>query len=519
MARGSSGTTSATARSGRGPGADSDLAAIDLGSNSFHMVVARLMGEQLVIVDRIKEMVMLGAGLNEERLLTKEGEQRALACLERFGQRVRGLPQEKVRAVGTNTLRMARNSESFLERSEEALGHPIEVISGIEEARLIYLGVAHGLGRSDERRLVVDIGGGSTELVVGQDFAPLDLESLYVGCVPMMKRHFPDGRITAKRFRRAEVSVLQELERVEKRFRRLGWKTAIGTSGTIRAVTAVIHATAPGRPGITREALKKLRASVIDAETIDRLAMPGLNRTRAAVFPGGVAILAAIFESLELDQMEVSQSALREGLLNDLLGRLMHRDVRTATVLALMERYHVEKDQADRVERTVLGFLPQVMEAWGLPETRSMELCTWAARLHEIGLDIAHSHYHKHGAYVLENADLPGFTVQEQRLLATLVRAHRRKLPTSVFRSLPAKARLVEHLAVLLRLSVLLHRSRSEVPELKLSAARRKLEIRFPPGWLEAHPLTAADLLEEIELLRTGDFELRVQGLAQGVTA
>ena len=510
---------SAVAREqGRAPssGRGEDLAAIDLGSNSFHMIVARASDGQLAVVDRIKEMVMLGAGLDAQRVLVKDAEQRALECLERFGQRVRSLPQENVRAVGTNTLRMARNAEAFLERAEDALGRPIEVISGIEEARLIYLGVAHGLGPSDDKRLVVDIGGGSTELVVGQKFAPLDLESLYVGCVPMMQRHFPDGKISAKRFRRAEVTALQELERVEKRFRRLGWKSAIGASGTIRAVTAVIQQSSPSRPGITREALKKLRASIIEAESIERLSFPGLGRARAAVFPGGVAILSAVFESLGIEQMQASQSALREGLLNDLLGRFLHQDVRTTTVAAVMGRYHVDREQTERVERTVLSFLPQVIAAWDLPQTRSIELCTWAARLHEIGLDIAHSHYHKHGAYVLENADLPGFSLQEQRLLATLVRAHRRKFPTSVFRSLPAKARLVEHLAVLVRLAVLLHRSRSDVPEVKLLAGRRRLEVRFPPGWLEAQPLTLADLQEEIELLGEADFELRIQGAQAG---
>ncbi len=486
------------------------LAAIDLGSNSFHMVVARVMDGQLVIVDRMKEMVQLRAGLDASRRLDAAAEQRALACLERFGQRVRSLPEESVRAVGTNTLRLARNADPFLEKAENALGQPIEIISGIEEARLIYLGVAHGFGPSDERRLVVDIGGGSTELVVGERFSPLDLESLYMGCVAMMQLHFPDGRLSARRFRRAEVAALQELERVEKRFRRIGWKMAIGASGTIRAVSGVIHESTPGKPGITREALKKLRATVLAAEHVDQLSLPGLTPSRAAVFPGGLAILSAIFESLQIDEMQVSQSALREGLLNDLVGRFFHRDVRTMTVTALMDRYHVDREQAERVEKTLLKLLPQVETAWDLPSPRSLELCSWAARLHEIGLDIAHSHYHKHGAYVLENADMPGFSLQEQRLLSALVRAHRRKFPVSTFRSLPAKARVVEHLAVLLRLSVLLHRSRADVPDLSLLPGRRRLELKFPAGWLEAQPLTQADLQEEAEFLREADFELRV---------
>ncbi|HEX3597618.1 MAG TPA: exopolyphosphatase, partial [Polyangiaceae bacterium] len=487
-------------------------AAIDLGSNSFHMVVARVVDGQIVIVDRMKEMVQLAAGLDEDRKLGGDAQQRALGCLGRFGQRVRQMPQESVRVVGTNTLRVARNSQAFLERAEEALGQPIEIINGIEEARLIYLGVAHGLGASTDRRLVVDIGGGSTELVIGESFTPLDMESLYMGCVVMMSRHFPDGKISAKRFRRAEVTALQELERVQERFRRLGWRAAIGASGTIRAVASVVANAGWSRQTITRDSIRKLRSSIIDAESVDKLALPGLSRSRVSVFPGGVAILSALFESLEIEEMRVSDSALREGLLNDLLGRFLHRDVRNTTVEALMERYHVDRGQARRVENTLLGLLPQVVESWSLPRHRSEELCSWAARLHEIGLDIAHSHYHKHGAYVLENADMPGFSRQEQWLLATLVRAHRRKFPTGLFKSLPTKGRLVEHLAVLLRLAVLLHRSRTDVPDIMLVAGRRSLSVRPPFGWLDTHTLTQADLLEEAELLKSADFELKVVG-------
>jgi exopolyphosphatase/guanosine-5'-triphosphate,3'-diphosphate pyrophosphatase len=477
------------------------------------MVVARAHEGQIVIVDRMKEMVQLAAGLDSNRTLRPDAQQRALVCLERFGQRVRQMPQENVRVVGTNTLRVARDAEGFLERAEEALGQPIEIINGIEEARLIYLGVAHGLGASTDRRLVIDIGGGSTELVIGESFTPLDMESLYIGCVVMMTRHFPDGRISAKRFRRAEVTALQELERVQPRFQRLGWKAAIGASGTIRAVAAVV-ANAGWSQTITRDALRKLRSAIIDAETVDKLSLPGLSRSRISVFPGGVAILSALFESLQIEEMRVSDSALREGLLNDLLGRFLHKDVRNTTVEALMDRYHVDREQARRVETTLLGLLPQVLDAWSLPRQRAEELCSWAARLHEIGLDIAHSHYHKHGAYVLENADMPGFSRQEQSLLAALVRAHRRKFPSSVFRNLPTKGRLVEHLAVLVRLAVLLHRSRADVPQMTLAPARRSLTVQPPPGWLDTHTLTQADLLEEAELLKVADFELKLAAAA-----
>jgi exopolyphosphatase/guanosine-5'-triphosphate,3'-diphosphate pyrophosphatase len=490
------------------------LAAVDLGSNSFHMVLGRVENGQVAIIDRMKEMVQLGAGLDEGRLLSEAAQERGVKSLERFGARARSLPAENVRVVGTNTLRVARNVERFLERAQQALGHSIEVISGIEEARLIYAGVVSSLPPSDEQRLVVDIGGGSTELVIGQRATPLDLESLYMGSIAMMQRHFPDGKINPKRFRRAEVTALQELERVQKRFRRLGWNGAIGASGTVRAVARVVRENGFSNQGITRDALRKLRAAVLEAGSVERLSFNGLNRARATVFPGGLAVLSAIFESLEVESMSVSNSALREGLLNDLLGRCLHRDVRSATVDALMERYHVDKEQARRVERTVLRLLRQVIETWSLPAVRSEELCGWAARLHEIGLDIAHSHYHKHGAYVLENADMPGFSRQEQRLLAALVRGHRRKFPSVLWRSMRDSAGLVEHLAVLLRLAVLLHRSRTDVGEVGVVGSRRSLSVRFAPGWLERHPLTSADLLEEAEFLKAGGFELRLPNVA-----
>jgi exopolyphosphatase/guanosine-5'-triphosphate,3'-diphosphate pyrophosphatase len=489
------------------------LAAIDLGSNSFHMVLGRVVGGNSIITDRMKEMVQLGAGLDKDRMLSDASQQRAIACIERFAQRASALPGENVRAVGTNTLRVARNGERFLERAKQALGHPIEIISGIEEARLIYSGVMRDRAAKDERLLVVDIGGGSTELIIGEGPKPLDLESLYMGSITMMQRHFEDGKINAKRFRRAEVTALQELERVQGRFRRLGWSASVGASGTARAVARVVRENGWSKEGITRDSLKKLRDAVVDAGSLERLSFKGLSRSRASVFPGGVAVLSAIFETLEVDLMQVSESALREGLLNDLLGRVLRRDVRSTTVNLLMERYHVDQQQAQRVETTVLRLLSQVTATWSLPAIRSHELCSWAARLHEIGLDVAHSHYHKHGAYLIAHGDMPGFSRQEQRLLAALVRAHRRKFPSGLWKELADNDRFVEHLAVLLRVAALLHRSRSELGEVTVVGGRRALEVRFTPGWLEQRALIAADLTEEAELLRAGGFELKLPGI------
>jgi exopolyphosphatase / guanosine-5'-triphosphate,3'-diphosphate pyrophosphatase len=329
-----------------------------------------------------------------------------------------------------------------------------------------------------------------------------------------MQLHFEDGKINQKRFRRAEVTALQELERVQGRFRRLGWSAAVGASGTIRAVQRVLRDNGWSKGTITRDGLRKLREAVLDAGSVDRLALKGLSRSRANTLPGGVAVLSAIMDALEVTAMDVSNKALREGLLNDLMGRVLRQDVRSVTVNAMMERYRVDKLQAARVEGTVLRLLPQVLEAWSLPPVRSQEFCSWAARLHEIGLDVAHSHYHKHGEYLIAHGDMPGFSRHEQQLLSMLVRAHRRKFPTGLWRDLPESDRIVECLAVLLRLAALLHRSRADVAEVNVVGGRRSLEVRFAPGWLEAHPLTQADLLEEAEMLRAGGFELKLPASA-----
>ncbi len=493
-------------------GTSGSVAAVDLGSNSFHMVVARPVNGHLNVVDRLREPVRLAAGLDADNQLDAEAQKRAIACLERFGQRLRDMPPGSVRAVGTNTMRKARNSDELLEAAAAALGHPIEIISGLEEARLIYLGVSHSLPDSQGRRLVMDIGGGSTELIIGERFEPHYMESLYMGCVSVSQGYFADGTITAKSMRRAEIAAGQELQPVEQSYRRLGWASAVGSSGTIRAVGDVVQAMGWSEGGITLPALKKLREALIAAGDVGKLgALQGLPPERAPVFPGGVAILLATFEALGIEQMQVSDGALREGLLYDLMGRIRHEDVRERTITGLSERYHVDKGQARRVEATLLHCLGQVADAWKLDQECAASLLQWAAQLHEIGLAVAHSGYHKHGAYLLEFSDMPGFSRQEQRLLAVLVRGHRRKFANTLFKDLPeAQRERIMRLTVLLRLAVLLHRSRAdaELPPLSLHADGKNLFLAFPTGWLDQHPLTQADLAQEAEAIKDGKFKL-----------
>jgi exopolyphosphatase / guanosine-5'-triphosphate,3'-diphosphate pyrophosphatase len=490
------------------------LAAVDLGSNSFHMVVARYTHGQLVIVDRLREMVRLAAGLDPQGRLAREAVDRAMQCLERFGERLRDMKAERVRVVGTNTLRKARRKGAFLDRAREALGHPIEIISGVEEARLIYLGVSHTTPSEGGRRLVVDIGGGSTEFIIGEGLEARRLESLYIGCVSLSARYFADGVITEKRMKRARTAAQLEIEPVMARFRRSEWDTAFGASGTLRAVADTLAARGTARGGIDREGVEWLLGECLRAGEVGRLRLPGLAAERQEIMPGGLAIIMEVFGMLGIEHMRVADGALREGLLYDLVGRLTDEDARWRSVRALEARFHVDAVQAGRVEATAVAFLGQVREGWKLDEPLAELVLRWAARLHEVGLDIAHSHYHKHGAYLLQHADLPGFPREEQQLLAAVVGSHRRKLnPVQLEDLVPPWHLKAEFLIVLLRFAVLLHRARDSraLPEIVLKVRGRALEVGFPKGWLAEHPLTAADLEQECEYLQAAGFRLRAQ--------
>jgi exopolyphosphatase/guanosine-5'-triphosphate,3'-diphosphate pyrophosphatase len=489
------------------------LAAVDLGSNSFHLVVARYSHGQLVVIDRLREMVRLGAGVGEDGRINKDAAARALACLERFGQRLRAMHARSVRVVGTNALRVARRKQAFLERAREALGHPIEIVSGMEEARLIYSGVSHSLPAEPGRRLVVDVGGGSTEMIIGEANEPLLLESMHVGCVTLSQRFFADGRLSPKRIARARLAARVELEPVQEAFVRRGWERAVGSSGTVRAIADGIRELDPASTAITSQGIGALLEALERAGHVRELELQAVTEERRGVFPGGVVILAEIFAALNLQHMRCAEGALRDGLLHDMIGRYGAEDARERTVTSMQRRYHVDAGQSERVEATLLGLLAQVRESWDLGDALAEQTLQWAARLHEIGLDVAHSGYHRHSAYLLENADMPGFAREEQLLLARLVGAHRRKLLLAGFEDLiPPWDVLALRLIVLLRLAVLLHRGRSgaELPDIVLTPHPRGLELRFPARWLREHPLSVEDLQQEIGYLRAVGLRLRV---------
>ena len=494
-------------------GNDSTVAAVDLGSNSFHLLIARVLGDQVTVLDRLREPVRLAAGLDAQGNLGERALERMLSGLQRFRERLVHLPPKRVRAVGTDTFRRVKQPKDLLARASSALGVQIDVLPGGEEARLIYLGVAQEEPTIAGRRLVIDVGGGSTECILGKGFTPLLKDSLSMGCVNFTGRFFEDGRFTRKAFRKAEVAAALELETLQRRYREAGWEDCVGSSGTINAISDVVLQSGWSQGALTLSDIKRLRRSLIAAEAIDKLDLPGLARERAQVLAGGLAILKAFFETLGIENLRASKAALREGVLYDLLGRIRHEDVRDRTIRALSERYHVDGDQAERVERTALRCRDQVAEAWKLEPESSSQLLTWAARMHEIGLALSHSGHQKHGGYILENSDMPGFSREDQRQLAALVRAHRRKLARTAFAEFPeGSAETLLRLCILLRIAVRLHRTRSpkSLPRFRLRTVAGGLELCFPSAWLEKHPLTSADLEEEDTLLSECGLRLRV---------
>ncbi len=491
------------------------LAAVDLGSNSFHMVVARWQHGELRVIDRLRDSVRLAAGLRADGSLETERRERALSCLARFGQRLRTLPHSRVRAVATNTVRRMSAPQAFLLPAETALGHPIEVVSGREEARLIYLGVSHGLPDTRERRLVVDIGGGSTEFIIGQGLEPLERESLQMGCIASTLRFFADGKLSAKRWRQAQAEIGVELQQFAANYIARGWGEAIGSSGTIKAIGNIVQAHGWSERGITAPALGKLRDALLDAGSIDKVRLLGLSEERQGVIAGGVAILEAAFDALHISRMQVCETAMREGLLYDMLGRAEQRDPRATSIDALARRYGVDGAQAQRVETTALALFEQVAEAWNL-DAEAEDWLAWSARVHEIGLAIAHSQHHVHGAYILTHSDLAGFGRQEQQVLATLLRNQRRRPDTDSIAALPERLRrTASRVCVLLRLAVLLQRPRGAdpLPPLRLQAEERTPELRLPAAWLSQHPLTVADLEQEREPLKLLGVRLQVRAL------
>lgn len=483
------------------------LAAVDLGSNSFRLSIGRVVQQDdiahIYAVDRLKESVQLAAGLGPDDILDDASIARAITVLRRYGERLNGFHPDRVRAVATSTFRVAKNVNVLLPLAEEALGFPIEVIAGQEEARLIFSGVANELPPSQNRRLVIDIGGGSTEFIIGCGFEPMQLSSLLMGCVSYTQRFFPDGKITADRMDRAQLAARRELETISRKFRKTGWQEAYGSSGTAKALFAVLTDSNMSRQGITLEGLEKLRAKLVSDGKVVVDQLPGLKASRANVLAGGLAIMLAAFHELKIESMWSGEGALRVGVLYDLLGRESAHDKRDETSKQFMRRYHVDTAQASRVRQAAL----KLFEPLAIDPQQKEELqksLGWAAELHEIGFSITADHYHKHSAYILEHADMPGFSNDEQAALSWLVLGHLGKLGKLKSRK-PTRNQWAALLC--LRLAVLLMRRRESLQRLPLRIALDDNSLRIITNkvWMANHSLTAYSLENEVtEWVKTG---------------
>jgi exopolyphosphatase/guanosine-5'-triphosphate,3'-diphosphate pyrophosphatase len=476
------------------------LAAVDLGSNSFHLQIARVVDHQLYPLDNLKETVRLAAGVTSDKQIDTATATRALTALRLFAERLRGLPKDAVRVVATNALRVAKNAGDFVREAEATLGYPIEVIAGREEARLIYLGVAHYLPPANHNRLVVDIGGGSTEFVVGHRLRPKMLDSLYMGCVTYSERYFPNGKLDKRAFKEAQYAAARELESIATPFRKEGWREAFGSSGTAKALGIILTENNQSNGYITRDGLEWLKEKALKAGSFKDLDLPGVKGDRVPVLPGGLAIMSAIFAELDLERMSVADTALRDGVLYDLLGRTFHEDIRDATVTQFAKRYHIDQPQALRIEALAQRFFNAIDDERDEEVKFQMrQTLGWACRLHEIGISIAQAGLHKHSAYIIAHADMPGFSKREQGALATLVLAQRGKL-AKIGASIADRAFLARALS--LRLAVLLSRSRRNMNAAlftlsKSGGSNPVYTLEVEPTWLQRNDLTAYELKQE----------------------
>jgi exopolyphosphatase/guanosine-5'-triphosphate,3'-diphosphate pyrophosphatase len=486
------------------------LAAVDLGSNSFRLIVGRLeetsAGHQIQQIDAMREPVRLGAGLGPDKRLDEAAQQRGLLALERFGERLRDFHPDRVRAVATNTLRVAKNAQEFLDRAHRALGFPIEVIAGREEARLIYAGAAHSVAPSGGRRLVVDIGGGSTEFIIGVDYEPLLMESLYIGCVSHSLNFFPEGRVDEASMRNAILAARRDIEIIAGQYREMGWEQSVGSSGTARSLAELLEDNGFNDPGvthgITRGGLEKLRRALVKAGSAQASKLIGLRPDRVPVLPGGLSIMIGVFDELGIDYADITDGALRLGVLYDLMGRSSDQDMRAVAVESFMHRYSVDRKQAARIGSLAAALYRQFEQPNEVAQEEGALFLAWAAALHEIGLSISHSAYHKHSAYIATNADMPGFSKTDQIRLAALLIGHVGKLG-----KFSNGIDVDWTLLFCLRTAVLLCRRRVDVPlpEISVKEGKQGYELTLPRIWADANPLTDYSLQQEAaEWLRVG---------------
>ncbi len=493
----------------------SKVAALDIGSNSFHLVVARINAGSVQILHRVKQKVRLASGLSDDGTLSDEAIDRGLATLQVIAESLKGFEPDSVRVVATHTLRRARNARTFIRKAMAVFPYPIEIITGEEEARLIYSGVAH-TSHNEGRRLVIDIGGGSTEFVIGEAFTPAVCASLQMGCVSFTERFFKDGALTQNAFNKAITAAQQELEAIQTRFIKLGWDGCIGTSGTIKTLYSLAQRerTNGHDVPVTAKSLKSLVKAFVEAGHIDNLTMPEISEDRRNVIAGGLAILLGAFKALKIKGLHYSSAALREGVLYQMEDELHNADIRSRTAASLATRYDIDTEQANMVLGTSRYLFERCARVWKLKHRDFRSMLSWAATLHEVGLQINSHGVQRHSAYILANVDMPGFTQEQQQLLATLVRFYRKKIKTAEipeFNQYDVKS--VRRLIGLLRLSALLNIKRQQMflPDFDVEVTKTSLALVFPEGWLSQRPILSADLEQEQDYWKAIDMVLSVR--------
>ena len=483
------------------------FAAIDLGSNSFHMLIIRVNEDRIEIVDREKNMIQIAREINHKGELSQNGFDKAIECLEKFSERLRDIPKNHIRAVGTKTLRSISNAGTFLKHAKKTLGVSIEIIAGYEEARLVYAGLANNLPPNNESRLVIDIGGGSTELIIGTNYKPKLMESLPLGCVSFTKNFYKKG-LTQKSMRHAYLAACDELEEIRQPYLKKGWMTAYGTSGTIKAIAEILKPR-DGGSVISREALFDLAQKVSTESSIPDADIPKLRRD---VLPAGIAILQAIFDELNLNLLHVSDASLKEGLIYDTIGRLNEHDVREDTIENLIERYNIDSSQSERIASATLTFWGSIAVP-SFPDFSSKKILTWSSKLYEIGLSISHSGYHRHGYYLLRFSDLAGFSRFEQFIMAKLVRLHRKRLTPAAMTEINEDiSPTFIPMLICLRVAVCLFRRREDLALLpKFKKVDNTYVLTFKASFLERNPLTKSSLINEMNYFKEINIDLRIE--------
>ena len=478
---------------------DSPLyAVIDLGSNSFHMLITRLVADGVQTVDKVKRKVRLASGLNQSNQLSEAAILRGLECISFFAERLQDIAPENIRIVATATLRIATNADDFLNRAAKVLGQEVTLLSGIEEAERIYLGVAHTSECSD-KRLVLDIGGASTEIVVGEQFDIHQATSLNMGCVTFKQKFFVHGELTEQRFTNAIAHAQSELLPLLTPYTGFGWQTVLGGSGTMQALAEILmYRQQPAI--ITLGLMEEIKSQLIACGQIEEIDIPGLTSDRSPVIASGVSILIALFKSFNIDSLQLSSGALREGLLYEMLPDMRKQPIRQRTIDSLTERFHIDTAHANRVKQQALHLFDIYAPSWKIADKNLRQLLASACKLHEVGLLLSFKYHQRHGAYILQQADLPGFDQTERQLLVTLVSQYKGDIDPKTLSSLA----IVTHdeaarLLVILRLAIILCRRRQDdvLPQYKTQVVEQEIQLCLPPQWLTDHPLISDELLQE----------------------